>query len=190
MQSYGNRKQNHWAKCSLIVRATVLIAMAAFVFFLVYGIIFMPFINAYEKHAKSVEEARTLVRSKTCIDPEVKADLGDYGIKICAQAELLVSKDIMKAAVLDVLNSINFCKEGECIIMSFNIVTFTIIAVGVTLVGSVLCGLLFAAWILHSLYQMWQSDYEIPLVGSTQRVVKTVIRQATHDNCKEKTHAD
>lgn len=164
-QTYGTRRQQHWSKCALFCRLGLLFIALAFVFFYIYGIIFVPFMDAREIHVKSVREANAYLKSQVCTNKAVQDELAEFGLLKCGQSYEIANKDVNKAAVNDVLRSLNLCKDGECVVMSFNIVTFSIVAVIAALIIIVLTIVITVCWIVHSLYQLMQSSVEIPFVN-------------------------
>ena len=179
-QTYGQRQSRHWSKCGAVCRMLVLLGVAFFIFFYVYGVVFMPFLNARDKHIASVKEAETYLKSQVCTNREVQAELGQYGLQKCGASHEIAAKDVNREAINDVLRSLNLCKDGECVVMSFNIVTFTIVSVAIILVGTGLGVTLALGWVLYKLWEMWQSDYELPFVGSTRDAVKRAANYEYH----------
>lgn len=176
-QTYGARRDHHWSKCALFCRLGLLVLALGFVFFYLYGVVFVPFMDARDKHVKSVREANVYLNSRVCTDKDVQGELGEFGLLKCGQSHEIANKDVNKAAVNDVMRSLNLCKDGECVVMSFNIVTFSIVAVVAALVITVLTIVLAVCWFVYSMYQLMQSSFEIPFVN--EKPAKLAMRALT-----------
>ena len=65
--------------------------------------------------SKAYERASVFIKTETCTNPRVRADLGEFNL--CDRSELILSKEPFVAALYDVAEDLNICGHNRCTIL-------------------------------------------------------------------------
>ena len=123
IRAYGHHRTESWVQCRAVVYMTLVLFVLALAFFSFLGALYIPFWDAKEARIEARRHAETYLASDVCT-PRILAQLGRHGEADCAMHKKTLELDIDSAASKDVLMRYNLCKDGECIFLSFNLVTF------------------------------------------------------------------
>lgn len=139
-----------------------LVLVGGLIFFLLLGTIYMPFVEAVQKRTESKEQAE-IYTAKVCNNTEILSSLGRIGQRDCAEYARILKMDVEKEASLDVLRKLNLCKDGECLIMSFSLVTFVTTFLPMVLITFVVLLIVLIGRILYNGYVAMQANDELPM---------------------------
>jgi hypothetical protein len=193
LAAYGHRKQAHWIQCKVFCKLAVVIVVGLFAFFSLLGAVYLPYLDAVQMRTESYLQAEQYVKSPVCSDPKILQTLGRFGQEDCARFARTLTLDIPSEASRDVLRKYNLCKDGDCIILSFNLVTLLTTFLPLCLVTCAAFFLLIVGYILYGAYMSAQANNELPVM-LTNLMVQQLASQYTrhpHDTPQwSKSHAD
>jgi hypothetical protein len=162
MLEYGEHRQQHWLQtrsCCCLAFALVIIGT---VFFVGLGAVYLPYLEAYDKHTDAHNKAQTYLDS-VCNNPQVMGQLGTVGKEDCAAYERTMKINIEKAASREVLKMWNLCPEGECFVMSFSLVTMITTFLPLVLLALGGLVLLLVAWVAYQCFGIYRRNEELPI---------------------------
>lgn len=186
---YGQREREHWLNCRTICWSIVLFALGAFTFFYLLGAVYIPYKDALAKHQESYNEAKQHLSSNYCTDANLQKQLGRFGAKRCADYAAILERDVHTEATNDVMKKLNLCKDGECVVLSFNVLAFAIGILPMILIGACLLTLLLLGWIVYTGYTALQRKDELPYGKVLAASLAAVSNGQVILRC-EKTHDD
>lgn len=179
--AYGNHQRDQWVKCRAVSQIACLALFGGFVFFSLLGGIYLPYRDAIAAYTEDVRRSESYIAG-VCRQEAVLANLGRWGMEDCAKHARNLEMDIPRAASEAVLKRYNFCPDGNCVVLSFNLVTFVTTFLPGFLICLVLLLVLITGYIITRAYGSVQNNYELPmLVGMALANMKPSAHIKTKD---------
>lgn len=179
---YGHQKQRQWVKCRAVCQLITLFAVGAMLVLSLYGGIYMPYLDAVERRTESYLHAKSFVESEVCTNQKIRQQLGRHGDADCARFQKIVESNIYKEASMDVLHKYDLCKDGNCIVLSFNLVTFVTTLLPLVLFIATLLLVLGVIYIIYSAFNSWQTSDELPFVVQLNTLDRVQMKQYQSTN--------
>lgn len=110
-------RQRRAVKQSLFWFAVIIALTYAFAY--VWQLYIGPFKQFHKKRITDYEKALVTLRTDTCIDPVIRAQLEGYNL--CERARFDSEQSPAMLAFHDLMETLRFCDKGVCIIFGFNV---------------------------------------------------------------------
>lgn len=122
---------------------------------------FGSFHNYWNKRMIEHKKANRFLKTETCTNPRVKADLGDFNL--CTKSEEIISQSPFFKALYDVAEDNSLCGRGKCY-MFYTDVTSNIHKIIITLgILSILVCFLSGLQIKKDRHENAMNYYRLPL---------------------------
>lgn len=192
LAAYGHRTQVHWIRCRVFCKLAIVVVVSLFVFFSLLGAVYLPYLDAVQARSESYLQAERYINSAVCKDPAILASLGRFGQEDCARYARTLTLDIQAEASRDVLRKYNLCKDGDCVVLSFNLITLMTTFLPMFLVTCAALFLALVGCIVYGAYTSAETNNELPLAFANALLRHHTAQQYTrhpHDAC-DKPHLE
>jgi hypothetical protein len=185
--AYGDLAAAHRQKSRTCCCVLVALVVLGTVFFIGLGAVYLPYLEALDARHERYNAAEAYVRV-VCGNAETLANLGPVGERDCVRYRDTLRIDPERAASRDVLKMWNLCPEGECLIMSFSLVTLVTTLLPTFLLACAGTVALVLAWLVYMCYTLYRRNDELPVRMAHQFAAAMMSR--TPYTPYDKTHHD
>lgn len=171
-QQQNQQGRGDWLQCKAVSKIACILVISLVVFFSLLGALYIPYKEAVDSRREAYNQAYTYVHSDVCTSQRILSQLGRVGQADCAKWAKTLELDIYREASHDVLNKLNLCKHGECVVLSFNLITFVSTFLPMLLAVFLILILFSVSCVIYSTYQSAVRNEAIPFFIVNQELNK------------------